>query len=159
MCPSQMGLLFQQPLSAAHTYEVALAAPMARFERAGCAEDCGEAFGPMHAVPPAHLLGPLGRQLTDTRLKHRSLTHLPPWAGRDGKGRSGSKGGQGCGRGTASRCCCSTDQHRCAMRNIKALYADRVIDPWTGNDPGRSADAGRRWLTLTLPSELGSDRL
>jgi|GEM_PF-3800928 hypothetical protein len=78
MCPSQMGLLFQQPLSAAHTYEVALAAPMARFERAGCAEDCGEAFGPMHAVPPAHLLGPLGRQLTDTLVEASFTDPLAP---------------------------------------------------------------------------------
>ena len=73
-----MGLLFQQPLSAAHTYEVALAAPMARFERAGCAEDCGEAFGPMHAVPPAHLLGPLGRQLTDTLVEASFTDPLAP---------------------------------------------------------------------------------
>ena len=97
----------------------------------------------MHAVPPAHLLGPLGRQLTDTMVEHRSLAPSPPWAAWDGEGRSGSKGGEGAVGGTASRCCCSTDQHRCAMRNIKALYADRVIDPWTGNDHGRSADA--RW--------------
>ena len=42
------------------------------------AEDCGEACGPMHAVPPALLLGPLGRQLTDTLVEHRSLAPFAP---------------------------------------------------------------------------------
>ena len=42
------------------------------------AEDCGEACGPMHAVPPALLLGPLGRELTDTLVEHRSLAPFAP---------------------------------------------------------------------------------
>jgi hypothetical protein len=36
--------------------------------------------------------GPLGRQLTDTMVEHQSLVPSPPWAGRDGEGRSGSQG-------------------------------------------------------------------
>jgi hypothetical protein len=43
---------------------------------------------------------PLGRQLTDTLVDHRSLAPSPPWAGRDGEGRSGSKGGEGPARGS-----------------------------------------------------------
>ena len=39
--------------------------------------------------------GPLGRQLTGTMVERRS----PPWAGRDGEGISGSKGGEGPARG------------------------------------------------------------
>jgi hypothetical protein len=46
--------------------------------------------------------GPLGRQLTDTLVDHRSLAPSPPWAGRDGEGRSGSKGGEGPARGRQS---------------------------------------------------------
>jgi hypothetical protein len=47
--------------------------------------------------------GPLGRQLIDTLVEHRSLAPSPPWAGRDGEGRSGSKGGEGPARG-GNRC-------------------------------------------------------
>jgi hypothetical protein len=47
--------------------------------------------------------GPLDRQLTDTMVEHRSLPPSPPWAGRDGEGRSGSKGGEGPARG-GNRC-------------------------------------------------------
>jgi hypothetical protein len=35
---------------------------------------------------------PLGRQLNQTTVEHRSLAPSPPWAGRDGEGRSGSQG-------------------------------------------------------------------
>jgi hypothetical protein len=61
------------------TYEVALAAPNDHFERAlvaACAEDLRgvwpDARGASHAPT-----GPLGRQLTDTMVEHRSLA-LPP---------------------------------------------------------------------------------
>ena len=50
-----------------------------------------------HAMPHALLL--LGRQLAGTLVEHRSLAPSPPWAGRDGEGRSGSKGGEGPARG------------------------------------------------------------
>jgi hypothetical protein len=72
-----------------------------RSERAlasGCAEDCGEACGRMHIASRAHT-GQLGRQLTDTMVEHRPPAPSPPWAGRDGEGRSGSKGGEGPARG------------------------------------------------------------
>src|SRR5260370_34925662 len=39
--------------------------------------------------------GPLDRELTDTPAEHRSLAPSASWAGRDGEGRSGSKGGKG----------------------------------------------------------------
>jgi hypothetical protein len=55
----------------------------------------GDAVGPMHAVPHTLLLGPSGRQLTDTMIEHRSLAPSPLGVGRDGEGRSGSKGGEG----------------------------------------------------------------
>jgi hypothetical protein len=95
------------PLSAAHTYEVALAAPMAassvpwpplcRGLQRGVWLKCTR--GASRA--PA---GPLGRQLTDT-LGERSPPPSPSWAGRDGEGRSGSKGGEGPARdGNRSRC-------------------------------------------------------
>jgi hypothetical protein len=50
--------------------------------------------------------GPLGCQLTDTLLDHRSLAPSPTWAGRDGEGRSGSKGGEG-PTGGGNRCRCA----------------------------------------------------
>jgi hypothetical protein len=46
--------------------------------------------------------GPLGRQLTGTMAEHRCPAPSRPWAGRDGEGRSGSKGGQGPARGNIS---------------------------------------------------------
>ena len=44
-------------------------------------------------MPHALLL--LGRQLAGTLVEHRSLAPSPPWAGRDGEGRSGSKVAKG----------------------------------------------------------------
>jgi len=61
-------------------------------------EDCGLAFGTnAHVVP--HADWAVGRQSTHKLVEHRSLTPSPPWAGRDGEGRSGSKGGEGPARG------------------------------------------------------------
>ena len=99
----------RRPRSTAHTYEVALAAQMVA------------SSGPW---PPAVLrivarrlaqctrgasrapTGPLRRQLTDALVEHRSLPPSPPWAGRDGKGRSGSKGSEGPAR-DGNRCPCA----------------------------------------------------
>jgi hypothetical protein len=94
----------RQPLSAAHTYDVALGAPMAASERAP-ARLCRELWRGVPSTRGASRAptGPLGRQLTDTMLEHRSLPPSPPWAGRRGEGRSGSKGGEGCDRG-GNRC-------------------------------------------------------
>src|SRR5215470_9768488 len=39
-----------------------------------------------------------GNPATHTMVEHRSLAPSPPWAGRDGEGRSGSKGGEGSAR-------------------------------------------------------------
>ena len=92
------------PPSAAHDLRGRVSGSDGHFARAlvaGCAEACGEAFRPMLAVPHALLLG-RWVVLTDTLVEHRSLPHSPPWAGRDGEGRSGSKGGEGPARGDKS---------------------------------------------------------
>ena len=41
--------------------------------------------------------------LADTMVDHHSLARSPSWASRDGEGRSGSKGGEGCDGGS-NRC-------------------------------------------------------
>jgi hypothetical protein len=41
--------------------------------------------------------------LADTMVDHHSLARSPSWASRDGEGRSGSKGGEGCDGG-CNRC-------------------------------------------------------
>ena len=66
-----------------------------RFERAlapGCAEDCGEAFRPMRTRCLTRSYWALGRQLTDTRVEHRSLAPSRPWAGRGWRGAIGQQG-------------------------------------------------------------------
>jgi len=76
-----------------------------RFEPAlasGCPEDCGEACGPMHAVPRVLLLGVGSSVDRHTLVEHRSLAPSPLGRVQDGEGRSGSKGGEGEGRQSMS---------------------------------------------------------
>jgi hypothetical protein len=74
--------------------------------------------------------GTLGRQLTDTMVEHRSLPPSPPWVGRDGKGGSGSKGGEGPARGGQS----------CAPRKWVSFFsrpAPPCLQPSLGYDRAR----------------------
>jgi hypothetical protein len=70
------------PLSAARTYEVALAAPMAASSgpwRRLCRGLWRGVWPNAHAVRHALLLGRWVRQLTDTMVEHHSLAPSPPW--------------------------------------------------------------------------------
>src|SRR5260221_14227588 len=77
------------PLSASHAYEVALAAQMAASSAPwppAVPRIVARRVAPMHAGASRAPIGPLGGQLTDTMVWHRSLAPSRPWAGRVGEG-------------------------------------------------------------------------
>jgi hypothetical protein len=86
-------------LSAAHTYEVALAAAMAASSgswlRLAVPRIVARRFAQCPRGASRAPSRSLGHQSTDTTVEHRSLAPSLPWAGRSGEGRSGSKVAKG----------------------------------------------------------------
>jgi hypothetical protein len=86
-----------------------------------------------------------GNPATDTMVEHRSLAPSPHWPGRDGEGRSGSKGGEGPARG----------DNRMFPRNWVSFFAPTTTasSAATISKMSLKPAAPRAWMASSAPRD------